>query len=117
MKLKAREWWPQTKDLDQVEELYCDKKDFLYPGNYESGPHKQCTITIFTGLTDMFHVDIYEGDILKDANDTLMSVEFIDGCFVAIIDGNVECNLFEICDSVEIVGNIFENPELLEDKR
>ncbi len=68
----------------------------------------------YTGLDDSVGREIYEGDILFDRVEN-------DYCYVTITDGNATmnystwtCDLSEKCDCCEIVGNIYENPELLE---
>ena len=80
------------------------------------------TIGQFTGLYDKNHKEIYEDDILKWSNGRLYVVKFLDGMFYA---SGEECNdvilggfplhrLTEYEDGkCEIVGNIFDNPELL----
>lgn len=81
------------------------------------------TLGQFTGLLDKNGKDIYEGDILKWEKDGLMYVvKFWDGMFYASVE---ECNegilggfplhaLTEYDDrKCEIVGNIYDNPELL----
>ena len=83
----------------------------------------QETIGQFSGLYDCDGAEIYEGDILKWEKDGLMYVvEFWDGMFYASVK---ECNdgifggfplhaLTEHEDrKCKIVGNIFDNPELL----
>ncbi len=78
----------------------------------------------FTGLTDKNNKEIYEGDILKSEYNGEHSVIFRDGTFcikhVNEADGSRGCckpwrggNLSEQCNSEEVIGNIYETPELL----
>jgi hypothetical protein len=68
----------------------------------------------FTGLTDKNGKDIYEGDILVcGPKDTRYHREVIwrDGMFVLLPNRGV---FYDYIMSGEIVGNIHENPELME---
>ena len=71
----------------------------------------------FTDLKDKNGTEIYEGDILiDDAGEPIEHwvVKFSDGGFVGECAGVTE-SLFELTQ-LEVVGNIHENPELLEEK-
>ena len=64
----------------------------------------------YTGLKDSKGVEIYEGDIIKYLSSYYGIVKFYNGSFVrgndngyADIDG----------ENSEVIGNIYENPELL----
>lgn len=75
------------------------------------------TVEQFTGLRDKNGTEIYKGDVLiDDAGEPIEHwvVKFSDGGFVGECAGVTE-SLFELTQ-LEVVGNIHENPELLEEK-
>ena len=69
----------------------------------------------FTGMIDKNGKDIFEGDILKFVNGKLSKVVFMCGGFCVVgFDGHLASDyLWEWTESYEVIGNIFENPELL----
>ena len=80
---------------------------------YTDGMANECLEFLqYTGLKDKNGVEIYEEDIVKDGDD-VFEVEFQDGRFVGILDENVILNLSEFAEDSEVIGNVFENPELL----
>lgn len=72
------------------------------------------TIGQFTGLKDKNEVEIYEGDFVSTI-DGLRVVRYFNGSFrmelpMGGIDSNQTSWFFKVC----VVGNIFDNPEMLE---
>lgn len=70
-----------------------------------------------TGLKDKNGTEIYEGDIVKNIYDEIYVVKWLDAGFYLEekYDGGFDYSELHFGDNKEIVGNIYENPELLED--
>jgi uncharacterized phage protein (TIGR01671 family) len=91
----------------------------------------------YTGLRDKNNTDIYEGDVVRgtytkeyghgtETTGHIYQVIYLNGsfdinnpsCCAICKDGNsCHSSLYEFlvsCDSVEVIGNVIENPELLE---
>ncbi|EAC6347765.1 TPA: YopX family protein [Listeria monocytogenes] len=68
----------------------------------------------YTGLKDKYGKKIFEGDICwEEHNECYGVVKFEEGKFLYVWE-NIAEDLWEVADSIEIYGNIHENPELLE---
>lgn len=77
----------------------------------------------FTGLKDKNGKEIFEGDIVKGVNNSLFEVSFKKGCFVGCIIkvdkfeyGLLEYHLQNL-ENIEVIGNIYENPEIIHTKK
>jgi uncharacterized phage protein (TIGR01671 family) len=73
----------------------------------------------YTGLHDKNGTEIYEGDIIRDNDYELWQVYFEDGSFLArCVDYDVSEFLIEFTpEYCEVIGNIYKNPELLEETK
>jgi len=123
--LKFRAWDNKRRQWLSLVNLHMDMTGTLFWSfggecNFWGEPEKEGIILMqFTGLKDKNGKEIYEGDMLRPIimNGCITDgiVEFKRGCFIVRqigAEGLYDClNTFR---NFEIIGNIHENPELLE---
>ena len=115
---KFRAWDKRHNEIVSVHEINF-KNDTLTTESIDNGISKDVQMLVFilmqsTGLKDKNGVEIFEGDIGWDDHlEVHGQVIFENGAFKYEWD-NISEDLFEVTDDIEIVGNIYENPELLE---
>ena len=110
------------------EVMVCDSNIWVFDEDSEANEwivNNDLVLMQSTGLTDKNGKEIFEGDIVK-VTDGDERTNFPDGgigticgldeIFMWYIDGQVHNGLFDISQEyyIEVIGNIYENPELLE---
>ncbi len=70
----------------------------------------------FTGLHDKNGKEIYEGDLIKYGSDAPLEVIYRESCFCYNQKSRYisRLQIFDNINKIEVIGNIHENPELLE---
>ncbi|QCD52478.1 YopX family protein [Campylobacter sp. RM16192] len=89
----------------------------IFPGTPEQ---RAFDIMQYTGLRDKNGKEIYEGDIIKKIGDIKTYSIVFDGVLAAYLmdDGTGGYGLNQmLLRDFEVIGNIYENPELLKDKK
>lgn len=77
------------------------------------------TIGQYTGLKDKNGTKIFEGDILQLCDGTYPCLIYWSGIGWALkrnnkrVDYAFGCDLISDCEKMEVIGNIYDNPELL----
>lgn len=122
--IKFRAWdrfkqrWSNYKINDGTV-YFMDKNTGVWYGSYNKR-YKDFNLMQYTGLEDKNGKEIYEGDILFESfGERYYKVIFENGSFRAEFKGDFEEYSFDLIDVVaqgcEVVGNIYENPELMEE--
>ena len=143
--IKFRAWFKPLKRIYAVRELKFNRGgNIVIMTNHTGGTNEvSYELMQFTGLKDKNGKEIYEGDILRQGegeHETLIEVKFGNGTFdsgcynftgfygvylkIGFGGGFKKGDLCEDMDEItqeecsrrEVIGNIYENPELLEVK-
>ncbi|WP_336154720.1 YopX family protein [Fusobacterium polymorphum] len=123
--LKIKAWLKKEKKMVSIigidfnyEYIRYTEDDNLFNENYKTAEFKNIELLQFTGLKDNGGQELYEADVIKfnDGVDDiygLISYDDEDGTYRVSYE-NITEHLSDREGDFEIVGNIFENPDLHE---
>ena len=126
--IKFRAWSEDTREMVQVARLDIKEGTIHYENGIKSINREQelgfwwkpYVLMQYTGLKDKNGVEIFEGDIVLDRWANAYTPVFQNGIYMAYNPKNLMQNepstQFNIIwrDGCEIIGNIYENSDLLE---
>lgn len=126
--IKFRAWHKDTNRIHEVRSLTLRFDDGSYPavpqievGRYQWGSvsmggfnysDENNVLMQFTGLKDKNGKEIFEGDIIKFKDTKPLVVEW-DDKFAQFVMKPSSSVTFYVAGDIEIIGNIHENPELV----
>ena len=121
--IKFRAWC--VAGMFKVDDLYFDKGQAeLNDGDIRS--FKDIKLMQFTGLKDKNGKEIFEGDILRYGDKRYKIIiqivwnDLSDNGFRILRQANKnilhDIRIYRFDEQAEVIGNIYENPELLKDK-
>lgn len=112
--IKFRTWDKLNKEMINIESINFQERR-VYKNDVSYRDFKDTELMEYTGLKDMKGKEIYEGDILFETfSEEYFKVVFENGSFRTEID-EYSLDLEDYANICEIVGNIYENPELIEE--
>ena len=125
---KYRAWDKRDKEIRSVDEINWDNGKFDYIGDaitFYRGA-EEVELMQSTGLKDKNGKEIFEGDIIKNGTAIVDVKSHQTLGFYTVVNGeerffgsntsikDFENDVEEFSSVTEIIGNVYENPELLE---
>lgn len=124
--LKFRAWDKDNKEMLKIDIIDFYSEEIMVLEDDSTMKFSDVVLMQSTGLFDKNGVEIFEGDIVNyefcDFRPNVASYEtggkYITGYKKAVLweNGKFICNdydLLHICEDIEVIGNIYENKELL----
>ena len=120
--LKFRAWDKANKEMLKIDviDFFLEEIRVLEnDGSCFSMKFADVEIMQSAGLFDKNGTEIFEGDIVVKYGNYFIITQRVSGCWKLLkkeYDGVWYIDLYDICDYVEVVGNIYENKELIQNE-
>lgn len=117
--IKFRAWDKLNKDMFNVESINFQERR-VYKDTVSYHKFEDIDLMQYTGLKDEYGDEIYEGDIVTLHNRKHRVIFNTEGARFVLRNDEFELEITFINhnnERMEIVGNIYENPELIEEVR
>ena len=124
--IKFRAWIKELNEIREVEYINFWKKMISYPNKfckeyYLNADFYEIELMQYTGLKDKNNKEVYEGDIVKlRANHGIGVIKYSDEWGAFVVEyikprplAVLGMNYYK--EDIEVLGNIYENPELLKE--
>lgn len=121
--IKFKAWVKELNEIREVEYINFLKKMISYPNKfckeyYLNADFDEIELMQYTGLKDEYGDEIYEGDIVTLHNSRYKVIFNMEQARFVLRDDKFEMEIpftNNNNERMEIIGNIYENPELIED--
>jgi len=127
--IKFRAWCKYIDHEIFKNQMYYDIENWTFEDNNNNLGHmlqhpEGWEIMQYTGMKDKYGKEIYEGDILgfkdkrykKGLGERKEEIKFDDDIYCEEYGSYIGFeNFMEDCKTLEVIGNIYENPELLKE--
>lgn len=122
--IKFRAWDKVQKVMMVPRDIQTDSDGNIFyveamgpDGEYDEGDLDVFKLEQFTGLKDVNGKEIYEGDILENWKYRSI-VKFANGKFLADVVGTISrFDLIGETHGSKVIGNVHDNPDLLEEEK
>lgn len=116
---KFRVWDKENKEWAEDFSLAQDGELLHFGISFFNEEDKEnFNISFFSGIKDKNGKEIYEGDIVKEDNKKSSLIKFDESSYgLWNKKDGFEPIIFFVYEDLEIIGNIHENPELLEEQK
>ena len=125
--IKFRAWDNCEMEMIKNPDLLILENGECYPWNKKGERSEYIFLMQFTGLKDKNGKEIYEGDIVKfdNADEVKVMWSSKEALFLGIIIKTMDEEYptymrflgYDLYKNPEVIGNIYENPELLEESK